>query len=109
ELHAGGERARLEQRCEILLQISLRIRLEHRGPEMRLQLLARCGGYRHRNVELAAELEPEIEILAQQLRRERRRPVEVDERRRLVAGEDRAHHAVVDERQEGVARDAGLV
>ena len=57
----------------------------------------------------AAELEAEVEVLAQKLRRERRGPVEVDQRRRLVGREHRAHDAVVEEREEGVTRHAHLV
>ncbi len=77
--------------------------------EVHLQDLAGRRRHRHRHVHLAAKREAEVEVLAQQLRRERRGPVEVDQRRRLVGGEHRAHHAVVEEREEGVARHAHLV
>ena len=83
--------------------------MQHGCAEMGLQHLARRGGDRHRHVPFAAEREPEIEILAQQLGRKGRGPVEIDQRRRLVLGEHRAHHAVVHERQERVARHAHLV
>ena len=76
---------------------------------MRLQYLARRRGHRHRHVPFAAELEAEIEILAQELRREGGGPVEIDQRRGLVGGEHRAHHAVVHEGEEGMARHAHLV
>src|SRR3984957_12893760 len=66
ELHAGGERHRLHQRGEILLQVLAGILLQLRDAEMRLQHLARRRRHRHRHVLLAAELEAEIEILAQQ-------------------------------------------
>src|SRR5437764_9893521 len=70
KLHARGERQRFQQRREILLQIGRGIRFERRGAEMALQLFACRGRHRHRHLELAAEREPEIEILAQQFRRE---------------------------------------
>ena len=56
-----------------------------------------------------AGVEAEVEVLAQQLRRERHLEVEVDERGRLVARERRAHHALVHELEERVARHAGLL
>src|SRR4029077_1043417 len=53
--------------------------------------------------------EAEIEILAQQFGREGRGPIEIDQGRRLVAREHRAHDTVVHEGEEGVARHAHLV
>src|SRR5262245_48155782 len=109
ELHAGGERHRLSKRCEILLQILLRIFLQHCCAKVRLQHFTRSGRHRHRYVHLTAEFESEVEILAQQFRRERCRPVEIDQRRRLVGGEHRAHDAVVEERQKCMAWHTHLV
>ena len=56
-----------------------------------------------------AASKPEVEVLEQQLRRECRREVEIDVRRRLVSGERRAHHAVVEELEEVGPRDAPLL
>jgi hypothetical protein len=53
--------------------------------------------------------EAEVEVLVQQRRGEGRREVEVHDRRRLVAGEHRAHHALVEELEEGRARDPALL
>jgi hypothetical protein len=76
---------------------------------MRLQRLARRRRHRHRDLESAGVREAEVEVLAQQRRRERRGPVQIDQGRRLVPREDRAHHALVDEVQKGVPRHAGLL
>jgi hypothetical protein len=62
-----------------------------------------------RNVDFAAELEAEIEVLAQEFRRKRRGPVAIDQRRRFIAREHRAHRAVVEEGEECVTRHAHLV
>src|SRR5665213_1772362 len=50
----------------------------------------------HRDVELARGLQPELEILAQQLAGERRREIEIDECRGLVTRESRTHDAAVE-------------
>src|SRR5438874_10053944 len=55
------------------------------------------GGDRQRDIELAAELEPKLEVLTEQVTGKGRREIEVDECRRLVAAEGRPHHAAVDE------------
>ena len=49
--------------------------------------LARGGRYRHRHVLPPTELQPQVHVLAQQLRREGRGPIEIDQRRRFVTGE----------------------
>src|SRR6476469_8873257 len=51
----------------------------------------------------ASGIEAEVHVLAQQLRGEGDLEVEVDEGRRLVAREGRAHHALVHEVEERVA------
>src|SRR5207247_1264405 len=61
------------------------------------------------HVEVLCGVKAEIEILAQQLRRERHLEIEIDERRRLVARERRAHHALVDEIEKRMPRHAGLL
>src|SRR5262249_10322451 len=74
--------------------------------------LQRFAGRRrhwHRHVEAVRGVKTQIEILAQERRREGRRPVEIDQSVRLVAREDRAHHAVIDEVEKGVTRYAGLL
>src|SRR5215475_8057396 len=109
ELHAGGKRHGLGQGGKVLLQVFVRVLLQGGGAEVALDHLARGGGDRHDHVVLAPELQPKVEVLAQQLRCEGGGPVEIDQRRRLVRGEHRAHHAVVEEGQEGVARHAHLV
>src|SRR5687768_1267746 len=101
ELDAGGLRLREDQRGEILLG--------HALPDHLLQQIARQRGERHRHLELAARVEAQVEVLAQELRREGDVEVEVDQRRCLVAREHRAHHALVEEVEEGVARHAGLL
>ena len=88
---------------------SSRILLQSGGAEMALQHFAGRRRHRHRHVHFAGEFEAEIEVLAQQLRRERRRPVEIDQRRRFIAREHRAHHAIVEKGEKGVARHAHLV
>ena len=79
ELHAGGERHGFGERGKILLQIFLRILLQHRGAEMALQHFARSRRHRQRHINLAAKLKTEIEVLAQQLGRERRGPIQIDQ------------------------------
>ena len=81
------------------------------GPALtqRLHQLRGGGGDRHRHVELAGGGQPEVEVLAQQHRRERRREVQVHVRRGLVPGERRAHHAVVEELEERGPRHAALL
>src|SRR5665213_221644 len=54
-------------------------------------------------------LEAEIEILAQQRRREGRGEVEIDQRVALVLRERRAEHAGIHEVEKGVTRHAGLL
>src|SRR5262249_1740269 len=76
---------------------------------MALQHLARRRRHRHGHVPFAAEREAEVEVLAQKFGRERGGPVEIDQRRRLVAREHGAHHAVVHEGEERVAGNAHLV
>ncbi len=76
---------------------------------MALQHLARRRRHRHGHVPFAAECQAEVEVLAQKLGRKRRGPIEIDQRRRLVAREHGAHHAVVHEGEEGVAGHPHLV
>src|ERR1700733_14856467 len=57
---------------------------------------------------MVAGLQSEIHILAQQMRREGDLKIQVDERRRFVACEDRSHHTVVHEIQKRMAWKAGL-
>jgi len=78
-------------------------------PDHRLHRVPRQRRKRHRHVETTRGVEPEIEILAQQLGRERDAEVEVHECRRLVARERRAQHALVHEVEEGVPRDPCLL
>ena len=109
ELEAGRQRHGLDDRGEVLLEIRLGVVLQGRGPEVRLQRLARGRRHRHRHLELAPGGKAEVEVLAQKLGREGRRPVEVHEGVRLVAREDRAHDRVVHEVEEGAARHARLL
>ena len=60
------------------------------------------------DAEIATSLEPEIEILSQQIGCEGRRPIKIDEGRRLIFCEQRPHHALVDEVQKSMARHATL-
>ena len=64
---------------------SFGILLQRGGAEMALQHFAGRRRHRHRHVHFAGKLEAEIEVLAQQFRREGRGPVEIDQRRRFVA------------------------
>src|SRR5687767_15059956 len=77
ELDAGGLRLHEEQRGEVLLGHALSDHL--------LQQIAGERRGRHRHLELAPGIEPEVEVLAQKLRRERHVEVEVHQRRRFVA------------------------
>src|SRR5205823_10115788 len=78
KVHPGGKRHGFCERGKILLQVALRVLLQHGGAKMTLQHFPRRRRDRHRHVHVAAELESEIEILTQQLRRECRGPVEID-------------------------------
>src|SRR5207248_10409777 len=64
---------------------------------------------RHGHVELSGGVQPEFEVLAQQVASKGRREIEVDERWRLVAAEGGAHHTAVDELQVIGARDAAAL
>src|SRR5258705_6070425 len=86
-LHSGAERHGLHKRGEILLQIRLRIVAQRRGAEVALQHLAHRRGHRHRHLMLAAEREPEVEGLAQQVRRERGRPFQAAQSARFLPRE----------------------
>src|SRR5687767_9371590 len=101
ERDTGCFRLHEEQRGKVLLG--------HAVPDHLLKQIARQRGERHRHLEVASGLETEIEVLAQQLRREGDVEVEIDERGRLVAREHGAHHALVQELEEGVARHPGLL
>src|SRR5439155_21611628 len=57
----------------------------HAAADQRLDDVAGERGQRHRHFETAPGIEAEVEILAQQMRRERDLEIQVDERRRLVA------------------------
>src|SRR5665213_1550332 len=76
---------------------------------MGLQRLAGRRRHRHGDAEIARGLEAEIEILAQQRRREGRGEVEIDQRVALVLRERRAEHAGIHEVEKGVTRHAGLL
>src|SRR5215469_7684203 len=89
ELVAGLERDGLQERSEIHAEIGDGIGLQARRAEMGLDRLPRRRRDRECHAQLAAELETEIHILAQQRHGEGRRPVEVYQGRGLVAGEDR--------------------
>src|SRR5437764_10118131 len=108
KLHAGRERHGFHERREILLQIGIGIGFERRRPEMSLQYLARRRRHRHGDIPLATERQAEIDVLAQELGREGRSPIQVDQSRRFVAREHRAHDAVVDEGEKRVARNPHL-
>src|SRR3569833_288745 len=95
--HAGVTRDGLEKRGEILCQVTGRIGLQMGRADMALQCLARGHRDRHSDAKLARRLQAEVEILAQQRRREGRGPVEIDQRVALVAREYRAHDAVIHE------------
>src|ERR687898_897313 len=58
---------------------------------------------------LRGRLEAEMEVLVKERRGERGCEVEVDDRRRLVPREHRAHHALVEELEERGARHAALL
>src|ERR1700730_16792907 len=58
---------------------------------------------------MVAGLKSEIHVLAQQLRCEGSLEIQIDERWRFVAREDRAHHTIVHEIQERMAWQAGLL
>jgi uncharacterized membrane protein YccC len=91
EREVGAPGHDLQERGEVLVAEALSDEANHD--------LVGQGGHRQRHVQLAGGLEAELEVLAQEVAGERRRVVEVDVRRRLVAAECRAHHAVVDEGQ----------
>src|ERR1700741_634950 len=101
ELDGGGLRLREEQRGKVLLGHALSDHL--------LQQIPRERGERHRHLEFAPGVEAEIEVLAQQLRRERDVEVQVHQRRGLVAREHRAHHALVQKIEKRMARHARLL
>src|SRR4051812_15513389 len=108
DLHVLG--LELEPRRSCLLHEQLReVFLGHARAHHRLDQVARDRGERHRHLEFAPGLEAQVEVLPQQVRREGDVEVEVDERGRLVAGEGRAHDALVEELEEGVARNARLL
>src|SRR3990172_9330615 len=90
-----------EQRGEVLLGQAVADHL--------LDQVARQRGERHRHFEPAARVEPQVHVLAQEVRRERHLEVEVDERRRLVPREGRAHYALVQEVEEAVPGHARLL
>jgi hypothetical protein len=77
--------------------------------DQHLHDLLRRGRHRHRHAQVASELDAEVEVLAQEDGGERRREIRLHIGRRLVAGEQRAHDAAVDELEQGGARDAGLL
>ena len=53
--------------------------------------LARRGRHGHGNIHLMRGVQTQIEVLEKEFGRERRRPIEIHKRRRLVLREDRAH------------------
>src|SRR6476659_4402526 len=109
ELHSCEQGHRLQQRPEVPSQVLLRIRLERRRTDMHLNRLARRGRHGHGNVHLVRGVQTQIEILEEEFGRERRRPIEIHKRRRLVLREDRAHDAVVHEFEERPAAHAELL
>src|SRR5437763_11392288 len=68
--------------------------LRHAVSDQCLYDVTRGRRERHRYLESAPGVQTEVEILAQEFRREGHLEVEVDERGRLVARESRAHHAL---------------
>src|SRR5687768_8227906 len=66
-----------------------KVLLGHALADHLLQEIARDRGERHRHLEAAAGVEAEVEVLAQELRRKSDVEVQVDQRRRFVAGEHR--------------------
>ena len=101
QAQSRGLRAQLEERGEVDV-----VALSPASPWTICSVVAASGMV---TSGLARRLEAEMEVLEQQLGRERGREVEVDVGRRLVAGERRAHDAVVEELQEVGARDAALL
>src|SRR3954468_4993102 len=101
ELHAGGARQLEQQHGEVDVA---RILVGER-----LQALARHRRGRHRDALRLGRSHAELHVLEQQLGCEGGGEIEIDQRRRLVAGVHRAEHAVVDRGEEDVARDAGLL
>src|SRR5258708_18872617 len=89
ELQHGGLRLHDEQGGKILVG--------HAVADHLLDEVARNRGERHRHLELAGRVEPEIHVLAQQMWREGDAEIQIHERRRLVTAEGRAHHALVEE------------
>src|ERR1700694_5409197 len=88
ELEVGPPCFHLEKSCEIRIA---QLVADHVEDD-----LVHESRHRHGNVELAARLEPELEILAEQVAGECRREIEVHESRRLVAREDGAHNASIE-------------
>src|SRR3982074_43472 len=88
----------LQQRAEIDICVTV--------ADHALYDLAGERGQGLRNAQIAARLEPEIEILSQQIRCEGRGPIKIDEGRRLILREQRTHHAFVDKVQKSMARHA---
>jgi hypothetical protein len=71
------------------------------------QLVDHCGD-RHRHLVFLRGGQAKVEVLAQQRGGERRFEIEVHVRRRLVAGEQRTHHALVKAFEERLPADPAL-
>ena len=86
ELHAGRQRHGFHQGGEILLQIFIGIGLCSVAAPKWLCSTSRVAAVTGIGTSQSRpSAEAEVEVLAQQFRRERRGPVEIDQRRRLVA------------------------
>src|SRR5712692_2269978 len=86
-----------------------KILLGHAVADHLLNQIARQRSDRHWHFEPLAGVKAQVHVLAQQLRREGDVEVEIHQRRRLVAREHRAHHALVQKVEEGVPRYADLL
>src|SRR6202023_2096468 len=91
ELQVRFTRLELEERGEVDVPQAVADQLDD-------DLVGECRHW-ERHVERPSGVQPQLEVLSQQVTGEGWREVEVDECRRLVAAEGGAHHAAVDELQ----------
>src|SRR5437899_6605967 len=101
QIEIGRPGLELEQRREVAIAKA--------GVDQLDDDLVNQGRDRHRNLQLAGRVQPQLEILAQQMAGEGRGEIQVDEGGRLVLAEGRSHYAAVDEVQVVGARDAAAL
>src|SRR5213594_2619523 len=101
QLDPRGSCLHKEERGEVLLG--------HAVTDQLLEQVAPQRRERHRNLEAPARVQPQVHVLPEELRRESDVKIEVHQSRRLVARKHGAHHALVQEVEEGMPRHARLL